>query len=118
MKIIQLFLDYNKRSLEKFYDVKIETDDTFEILLEIGKRKNFLRKEGKIVRRFTNDGKMDAILSNNEEEVSVSPIAQNATISLGLGVKPVKDVTIDLALVTNAYDFRLLITQASLKYHF
>jgi len=48
MKIIQLFLDHNKRSLEKFYDVKIETDDTFEVLLKIGKRKNFLRKEGKV----------------------------------------------------------------------
>jgi ribosome biogenesis GTPase A len=48
MKIIHLFLDYNKRSLEKFYDVKIETDDSFEILLEIGKRKNFLRKGGKV----------------------------------------------------------------------
>lgn len=48
MRIIQLFLDYNKRGLEKFYDVKIETNDTFEILLEIGKRKNFLRKGGKV----------------------------------------------------------------------
>ena len=48
MKIIQLFLDNNKRSLEKFYDIKIETDDTFEILLEIGKRKNFLTKGGKV----------------------------------------------------------------------
>jgi len=48
MKIIQLFLDYNKSGLEKFYDVKIETDDTFEIILKIGKRKNFLRKGGKI----------------------------------------------------------------------
>jgi len=48
MKIIQLFLDNNKRGLEKFYDVKIETDDSFEILLEIGRRKNFLRKGGKV----------------------------------------------------------------------
>jgi len=48
MKIIQLFLDNNKRSLEKFYDIKIEADDTFEILLEIGKRRNFLRKGGKV----------------------------------------------------------------------
>ena len=48
MKIIQLFLDYNKSGLEKFYGVKIDTDDTFKILLEIGKRKNFLRKGGKI----------------------------------------------------------------------
>jgi len=48
MRIIQLFLDYNKSSLEKFYDVKIETDDMFEIILKIGKRKNFLRKGGKV----------------------------------------------------------------------
>jgi ribosome biogenesis GTPase A len=48
VKIIQLFLDYNKKILEKFYDVKIETDDTFEILLEIGKRKNLLRKGGEV----------------------------------------------------------------------
>ena len=48
MKIIQLFLDRNKKILEKFYDVKIETDDTFEILLQIGKRRNLLRKGGKV----------------------------------------------------------------------
>lgn len=48
IKIIQLFLENNKRSLEKFYDVKIDTDDTLEILLEIGKRKNFLWKGGKV----------------------------------------------------------------------
>jgi len=48
MRIIQLFLDNNKRSLEKFYDVKIETDDSFEIILEIGRRRNFLRKGGKV----------------------------------------------------------------------
>jgi hypothetical protein len=48
MRIIQLFLDNNKRSLEKFYNVKIETDDSFEILLEIGRRRNFLWKGGKV----------------------------------------------------------------------
>jgi hypothetical protein len=48
MRIIQLFLNQNKRSLEKFYDVKMDVDDTFEILLKIGKRKNFLRKGGKV----------------------------------------------------------------------
>jgi ribosome biogenesis GTPase A len=48
MRIIQLFLDCNKSGLEKFYDLKIEADDTLEILLEIGKRKNFLRKGGKV----------------------------------------------------------------------
>jgi hypothetical protein len=48
MKIIQLFLDNNRRGLEKFYGVKAETDDTLEILLEIGRKKNFLWKGGKI----------------------------------------------------------------------
>jgi len=48
MRIIQLFLDYNKMGLKKFYDVRMETDDTLEILLEIGKRKNFIRKGGKV----------------------------------------------------------------------
>jgi ribosome biogenesis GTPase A len=48
MRIIQLFLDYNKKGLEKFYDVKIETDDVSEILLEIGKRKSFIMKGGKV----------------------------------------------------------------------
>jgi ribosome biogenesis GTPase A len=48
MRIIQLFLENNKKSLKKFYDVKIESGDTFEILLEIGKRKNFLKKGGKV----------------------------------------------------------------------
>ena len=48
MKIIQLFLDNNRKGLEKFYGVKVETDDTLEILLEIGKKRNFLLKGGKI----------------------------------------------------------------------
>jgi ribosome biogenesis GTPase A len=49
MKIIQLFIDYHeKKSLEKFYDTKIESDDAFEILMEIGRKKNFLVKGGKI----------------------------------------------------------------------
>lgn len=48
MRIIQLFLDYNKKGLEKFYGVKIETDDVPEILLEIGKKKSFLMKGGRV----------------------------------------------------------------------
>lgn len=48
MKIIGLFLDSNKKSLEKFYDVEIDTGDTFEVLLKIGKRKNFIKKGGKV----------------------------------------------------------------------
>ncbi len=51
MKIIQLFLDNNRKNLEKFYGVKVETDDTLEILLEIGKKRNFLWKGGKIDER-------------------------------------------------------------------
>ncbi len=51
MKIIQLFLDNNRKNLEKFYGVKIETDDTLEILLEIGKKRNFLCRGGKIDER-------------------------------------------------------------------
>jgi ribosome biogenesis GTPase A len=48
MRIIQLFLDNNKRNLERFYDVKIGNEDTFEILLKIGKRKNFIKKGGEV----------------------------------------------------------------------
>lgn len=51
MKIIQLFLDNSRKNLEKFYGVKLETDDTSEILLEIGKKRNFLCKSGKIDER-------------------------------------------------------------------
>jgi ribosome biogenesis GTPase A len=53
MEIIQLFLDNNRKGLEKFYGVKIEKEDTLEILLEIGKKKNFLWKGGKIDERRT-----------------------------------------------------------------
>ena len=53
MKIIQLFLDNNRKGLEEFYGVKIEKEDTLEILLEIGKKKNFLWKGGKIDERRT-----------------------------------------------------------------
>lgn len=48
MRVIQMFLDNDKRSLERFYDVKIGDEDTFEILLGIGKRKNFIKKGGKV----------------------------------------------------------------------
>lgn len=47
MKIIQLFLDNNRNGLEKFYGVKTEGDAS-EILLEIGRKKNFLLKGGQI----------------------------------------------------------------------
>jgi hypothetical protein len=48
VKIIELFLENNKKGLEKFYKVEIDEEDTLEILLKIGKSKNFLKKGGKI----------------------------------------------------------------------
>lgn len=48
MKIIQLFLDNNRNGLEKCYDVSAKTGDAAEILLEIGRKKNFLLKGGQV----------------------------------------------------------------------
>ncbi|HLC59400.1 MAG TPA: GTPase [archaeon] len=48
MKIIELFLRDNKKALEKFYDVKVETDNIEEIFLQICRRKNFLLKGGNL----------------------------------------------------------------------
>ncbi|MFH1623307.1 MAG: GTPase [Candidatus Aenigmatarchaeota archaeon] len=48
MKIIQLFLDNDRRGLERLYGVTVGTDDAMEILLEIGRKKNFLSKGGDI----------------------------------------------------------------------
>lgn len=53
MRIIQLFLDNNRKNLEKFYGVNLETDDTLEILLEIGKKRNFIWRGGEIDERRT-----------------------------------------------------------------
>jgi ribosome biogenesis GTPase A len=46
MRIIKLFLDNDKTILEKFYDFKVESNDSNQILLQIGKRRNLLRKGG------------------------------------------------------------------------
>ena len=48
MKIIQLFLDCNRKALERLYGVKIDNEDAFGILLEIGKKKNLLRKGNRV----------------------------------------------------------------------
>jgi len=48
MKIIQLFLDNDRRGLERFYGVAAGTGDAMDILLEIGRKKNFLSKGGEI----------------------------------------------------------------------
>ena len=48
MKIIQMFLDNDRHGLERFYGVAAGTGDALEILLEIGRKKNFLSKGGKV----------------------------------------------------------------------
>jgi len=70
-KIIELFLKNRKDVLEKFYGVKIETDDPLEIILDIGRRKNFLGKGGKIDESRTsvaiiNDWQKGKLLLNSE----------------------------------------------------
>jgi len=73
---------------------------------------------------FNADGANDIINDNRVETVDGTPIAQAATIGLGLGIKPTENVVFDLALHTAAtspsssYDFRYLVSRASLKYHF
>lgn len=44
--IIKLIIDHNPKKLEDFYKFKIENKDEYEILLQIGKAKNLLKKGG------------------------------------------------------------------------
>jgi ribosome biogenesis GTPase A len=79
MRVIQLFLDNNKKSLEKFYGVRIESDDTFEVLLGIGKRKNFLWKGGKVDEVRTaltiiRDWQRGNLLLNTDENVRIERV--------------------------------------------
>lgn len=46
MQIIQSFLDKDKELLEKHYSIVLESEDSFEILLQIGRKKGFLKKGG------------------------------------------------------------------------
>ena len=46
--IIKLFLQNNKKSFEKFYNIPLDTEDLQEIIEIIGKRKSYLLKGGKI----------------------------------------------------------------------
>jgi hypothetical protein len=48
MKIIQMFLDNDRHGLERFYGVAAGTGEALDILLEIGMKKNFLSKGGKV----------------------------------------------------------------------
>jgi hypothetical protein len=47
-KIIQLFLNNDRHGLERFYGVAAATDDALEIILQIGEKKKFLSKGGKV----------------------------------------------------------------------
>lgn len=46
--IIGIFLKNNIENLENHYGIKIEDSDEYEILLQIGKKKNFLKKGGMV----------------------------------------------------------------------
>ncbi|MDD5193124.1 MAG: 50S ribosome-binding GTPase [Candidatus Nanoarchaeia archaeon] len=46
--VIRLFLEKNKKKLEKFYDIVIEDENPEEIILQIARRRNFLIKGGEL----------------------------------------------------------------------
>jgi len=48
MKIIERFLAGNRTALESFYHVKVEGQDSYDALLIIGKKCNFLMKKGEV----------------------------------------------------------------------
>jgi len=48
MKIIERFCAENKTTLESFYHVKIEGQDSYEALLLIGRESNCLKKKGEV----------------------------------------------------------------------
>jgi len=48
MKIIERFLAGNRTPLEKFYKVSVEGLDSYDALLVIGKKCNFLQKKGEV----------------------------------------------------------------------
>jgi len=48
MRIIEIFLDTNKKALEKHYKVEIEGSNSMEVLEEIGRKKGHLKKGGEV----------------------------------------------------------------------
>jgi ribosome biogenesis GTPase A len=48
MKIIEKMCAENKTALESFYHVTIEAQDSYDVLLLIGRQSNFLRKKGEV----------------------------------------------------------------------
>jgi len=48
MKIIEKFCAQNKTALESFYNVKIEGQDSYDVLELIGRQSNYLQKKGEV----------------------------------------------------------------------
>jgi len=48
MRIIEMFINKNKKNLEDFYKIKLEGENSVEILDEIGKKKGHLKKGGEV----------------------------------------------------------------------
>ena len=48
MKIIEKICAENKTALDSYYHVKIEGQDSYDVLLLIGKQSNFLKKKGEV----------------------------------------------------------------------
>jgi ribosome biogenesis GTPase A len=48
MKIIERFCAENKSALESFYHVTIEGQDSYDVLLLIGRESNCLKKKGEV----------------------------------------------------------------------
>jgi hypothetical protein len=48
MKIIEKVLDENKAAFESFYNVKVEDENSYDVLELIGKQCNFLQKKGEV----------------------------------------------------------------------
>jgi len=53
VEIIKNFLNGHRTALEEFYGIKLESDDEYEILLAIGKKRGFLQKGGIVDERRT-----------------------------------------------------------------
>ncbi len=48
MRIIDLFVKFNKRYFEDFYNIIINDEDSLEIIFKIGRKKNFLKKGSEV----------------------------------------------------------------------
>ena len=48
MRIIDLFVKFNKKYFENFYNIIINDEDSLEIIFKIGRKKNFLKKGSEV----------------------------------------------------------------------